>query len=124
MTEKNPTTDDTTEVPYASPDAELDRRVRPQPVGRDRDTLEDIAEKKNVSIGLLVAYAVGGLTMLAGIASVGQDLLGAITFLAAGTFGLPPTRRLIEDELGIHFSRWLAVMIYIGILFLGASFAV
>jgi predicted membrane channel-forming protein YqfA (hemolysin III family) len=71
----------------------------------------------DLSIGKIVAYIVGGLTILAGVGqlvrpSLMNPVAGAL-YIVAGAFGLPPTRELIERELNVRLSRWLAVLVYL-----------
>lgn len=74
-------------------------------------------EKKDpteLSIGKIVAWVVGGLTLLGGVAAPLEGKIAAgVLYIVAGAFGLPPTREMIENELGIKMSRWLVVLIYL-----------
>lgn len=85
---------------------------------------EEEEEKKDVtelSIGKIVAWLVGGFSIIAGVASLFSQPLVGIGFIVAGVFGMPPTRRMIESEFGIAMSRWFAVLGYFVILFLFAG---
>lgn len=85
-------------------------------------------EKKDpteLSIGKIVAWIVGLLTLLGGVANIagGESIGASILFLIAGVFGIPPTRNMIEDELNVKISRWLAVVIYLVIIFAAGGLA-
>ena len=82
----------------------------------------------DLSIGKIVAYIVGGLTILAGVGqlvrpSLMNPVAGAL-YIVAGAFGLPPTRELIERELNVRLSRWLAVLVYLVLVVAAGVFLV
>ena len=92
----------------------------------DRTHLED-EEKKDVrdlSIGKIVAYVIGGFTILAGVANFVDGLFGTgLVLLIAGAFGFPPVRAMIEDELRVKLSRWLATLIYLVLITIAGGLA-
>lgn len=88
------------------------------------ETVEAQEEKKDpteLSIGNIVAWAIGGISILAGVAGLFNQPLMGIGFLIAGVFGMPPTRNMIEDEFNIKMSRWFTVLGYLVILFIFAG---
>jgi hypothetical protein len=94
-------------------------------VSNEDPTGETGGEKKKdpteLSIGNIVAWIVGGFSIIAGIAALFSQTITGIGFLVAGVFGMPPTRGMIESEFGIVMSRWFAVLGYLVILFLFAG---
>lgn len=83
---------------------------------------DDKREVRDLSIGKIVAYLVGGFTILAAIPQFTEGNAGAaIVLLVAGAFGFPPVRTMIEDELRIKMSRWLATLIYLALLMLAGG---
>lgn len=86
---------------------------------------EEKRDPTELSIGKITAWAIGLLTLLAGVANLAQGMnVGAsILFLAAGVFGIPPTRGMIEDELNVKLSRWLSVVIYLVLIFIAGGIA-
>jgi hypothetical protein len=85
---------------------------------------KDTEEKRDpteLSIGNIIAWGIGGLSILVGIAGLFTDPIIGIGFLIAGVFGMPPTRSMVEREFNIAMSRWFAVLGYLVILFLFAG---
>lgn len=78
---------------------------------------EERTDPTELSIGKLVAWVVGALSILAGVGGLFTQPIIGIGFLIAGVFGMPPTRNMVEDEFNIQMSRWFAVMGYLVILF-------
>jgi predicted membrane channel-forming protein YqfA (hemolysin III family) len=98
---------------------------QPQQPQRTQQTETDDS-RIDLSVGKVVAYIVGGLTVLAGVGqlirpSLMNPVAGAL-YIVAGTFGLPPTRELIERKLNVRLSRWLAVLVYLVILVTAGAF--
>lgn len=86
----------------------------------------DEAEKRDpteLSIGNIVAWVVGGLSILAGVASLFDQPVMGVGFLIGGVFGMPPTRNMIEREFNIKMSRWFATLGYLVIIFAFAGIA-
>jgi len=95
---------------------------RPETEGRhtpDQRTREDGPTK--LSIGSIVAWVAGIATH--GVAiwtlSVGGYVSAIVLFVAAA-FGTPPTRALIENELNVLISRWLAVLVWLALWIVAA----
>lgn len=82
---------------------------------------EEKKDPTELSIGNIVAWAVGGLSILAGVAGLFDQPVMGVGFLIAGVFGMPPTRKMIENEFNIKMSRWFAVLGYLVILFVFAG---
>ncbi|QLK27195.1 hypothetical protein HYG81_06215 [Natrinema zhouii] len=82
------------------------------------ETVDEKRDPTELSIGGIVAWLVGVLTILAAVASIAQGVMigGSIVLFVAGIFGLPPTRKMIEEELNVRFSRWLAILVYLILL--------
>lgn len=89
--------------------------------GQNQGTLEEAQEKTDVSLGGITAYLVGAGSILLGVMGLFAGPIYGLTFIVAGVFGLPPTRRMLEDELGLHFSRWFSIMAYLGIIAFGSG---
>lgn len=83
------------------------------------NTTDEKADPTELSIGKIVAWLVGGFTILAAVANIaqGMNVGGSIIMFVAGIFGMPPTRGMIERELNVRLSRWLSVMIYLVLVF-------
>lgn len=76
--------------------------------------------KTNITLGLVVSYGVGGLTILVGTSEFISGFLSGLFMLMAGLFVFPPVRRRFEDILNVQFSRWVVFLIFILIYGAGA----
>lgn len=75
----------------------------------------------NLSIGGIIAYLVGGATMLAGVAGIFDNPVMGIGLILVGVFGMPVTRRRLEQEANIKMSRWFATLAFLILLTLAGA---
>lgn len=84
---------------------------------------EEKPEPTDLSIGKIVAWIVGALTILSGVALLFTSALAGIIMLVAGLFALPPTNQMIANEFNVRFSRWFVVLGYLVLLMIAVSTA-
>lgn len=93
-----------------------ERQLESQTTATERRT-----EPTQLSIGKIVAWVVGALTVLLGVAFLFANPLSGIVIAVAGLFALPPTNRMIADEFNVRFSRWFVVLGYLVLLIIAVS---
>lgn len=84
---------------------------------------EEKPKPTELSIGKIVAWGIGSLTVLLAVAMLFTSPLSGIVMLVAGLFALPPTNRMIADEFNVRFSRWFVVMGYLVLLMIAGGVA-
>lgn len=75
----------------------------------------------NITLGKIVAYPVGGVLILLGLASLINSVVSGILILFAGVISLPIVRGRIKQSQGIGLSRWATVAIVVVLVAAGGS---
>lgn len=82
---------------------------------------EEKQKPTELSIGRIVAWGIGSITVLLAVGLLFTSTLSGIVMLVAGLFALPPTNRMIADEFNVRFSRWFVVLGYLVLLMIAAG---
>lgn len=73
----------------------------------------------DITLGKLVAYPVGIILIILGLAALAESVIAAILFLAGGVIALPIVRSKLAKSRGISVGRWATVAIVIVAFFAG-----
>lgn len=98
-------------------DASTDTTDDPYVVGETED------DTRKITIGRILAYIVGAISILAGLAVLTSSPAMGVFMAAAGLFALPPIRQVIRDQMNIEFSRWFVALVYLVLVGVGAALA-
>jgi len=75
----------------------------------------------NITLSKMIAYPVGGLLLLTGLASLINSVVAGILIFFAGLISLPVVRGQIKQSQGIGLSRWATVAIVLMLVVAGGS---
>lgn len=75
----------------------------------------------NITLGKLIAYPVGGLLLLSGLAGLTSSLLGGVLILLSGILALPIARSKLKEQTGVGINRWAASAIVLVLVFAGGG---
>lgn len=75
----------------------------------------------NITLGKLIAYPVGALLILSGLAGLVTSLLGGVLILASGVIALPIVRARLKDNTGVGINRWAASAIVLVLMLSGSA---
>lgn len=80
--------------------------------------------ERRITLGKIVAYPVGVLLILAGIANLANgDILAGVLVTIGGAIALPIVRTKLNQERGIALSRWATVVIVLALV-IGGGLAI
>jgi len=82
---------------------------------------DDSGSGIDITLGKIIAYPVGGLLLLTGLASLIDSVVAGILILFAGVISLPVVRGRIKQSQGIGLSRWATVAIVLVLVVAGGS---
>lgn len=75
----------------------------------------------NITLGKLIAYPVGVLLILSGLAGVGSSVLGGLLVLVSGILALPAARSRLKEQTGVGLNRWAASAVVLVLMIAGGS---
>lgn len=76
----------------------------------------------DITVGKIVSWFFGVILIIAGLGGLTeQSVLAGLIWFATGLFLIPNVREKIDEEYGIHFSRWVVFLIAIIGLSLGGA---
>lgn len=82
---------------------------------------DDKEDGINITLGKMIAYPIGILLLLSGVAGLITSPLGGILLLLAGGLALPITRARLKDQTGIGINRWAASAIVLILIVSGGA---
>ena len=76
---------------------------------------------KNITLGLIVGWALGVLSLLAGFVYLFSKPLAGIAYLLIAIVVLPPINNVLQSKIHFSFSRGVKIVIVIILLFVAGS---
>ena len=76
-------------------------------------------EPKRITLGLVLGYIVGVVTLIIGLAVIVLSFFGGLLIILSGLIIFPPFIRYVEKELNVHLSIWLKLIAFLILFIIG-----